>query len=225
MHLIKNALKRAALIFSVVTVPFTYFDNRMMIVCNINGKGPFHVIVDTGDPTISITPETSRRLGLTVRNAGTVTGAGNNVAQRGSTTLARLAIGSLLFSDVAADVIDLSQIREKFHFPYLDGIVGYTVLKGYATFVHVDAGTLSFDTALPAVPSNAKMTPFTGTLPGNCRHPRRYNDDRLDRHGRSLFVDALHSFCQKISPLRPVPVATEHRYRLWARRPNLRGCV
>lgn len=159
------ALTLAAIMSPPATVPFTYFDNRMMIECKIDGKGPFHMIVDTGDPVMTITPETARRLGLTVRRAGTVTGAGNHAVENGDARLATLAIGSLSLANVDAGVIDLSQIRSAFHFPQLDGIVGYEVLKRYATFVDVDAGTLSFDTTMPPVPANATSTPFAGVLP------------------------------------------------------------
>jgi hypothetical protein len=137
----------------------------MMIECKIDGRGPFHMIVDTGDPVMTITPETARRLGLSVKNAGTVTGGGNNAVESGDARLATLEIGSLSLSNVDSGVIDLNQIRTKFHFPYLDGIVGYEILKRYATFVNVDAATLSFDATMPAVPANASTTAFTGALP------------------------------------------------------------
>lgn len=148
-----------------VSIPFTYFDNRMMITCMIDGRGPFDMVVDTGDPDVTITPETAKRLAEKVHSAGVTSGAGNNAVESGGTTLQTLSIASLSFHTVKADVIDLSQIRTKFHFPHLDGIIGYPILRQFATFVNVDAGTLSFTKAVPVVPSKATTTSFEGVLP------------------------------------------------------------
>ena len=148
-----------------VSVPFTYFDNRMIVKCMIDGTGPFDMVVDTGDPDVTITPETVKRLAAHVQSAGVTSGAGNKAVESGSTTLQTLSISSLSFHEMKADVIDLTQIRTKFHFPHLDGIIGYPVLKQFATFVNVDAGTLSFTKAVPAVPSKATTTSFEGVLP------------------------------------------------------------
>ena len=137
----------------------------MMIECTIDGQGPFLMIVDTGDPDVTITPETAKAVDVRVRSNGTATGAGNAKAQVGSTHLASLAIGSLEFANMDADVIDLTEIRTKLGFPRLDGVIGYPILKQFATFVNVDAGTMTFDRKPPDVPPNATTTDFTGVLP------------------------------------------------------------
>lgn len=147
------------------TVPFTYHDNRMMIECKIDGKGPFHMVVDTGAPDVTVTPEVIKALNVNERTAGTVTGAGNKSVRIGESKLATLAVGSLSFSDVDASVIDLTEIRTKFHFQHLDGIIGYPILERYATFVNVDAGTLSFSKTPVALPASATRTSFSGVLP------------------------------------------------------------
>ena len=164
MHVLVFILSVAISSWSV-SVPFTYFDNRMMIKCMIDGSGPFDMIVDTGDPVVTVTPETANRLAANVHNAGVITGAGNYAVKSGATTLQTLSIGSLSFNNVSAEVIDLSEIRTKFHFPHLDGIIGYPILKQFDTFVNVDAGTLSFTKTLPVLPSNATTTSFEGVLP------------------------------------------------------------
>jgi len=147
------------------TIPFTYFDNRIVIQCSIDGTGPFAMIVDTGSPDVVVTPETAQRLQLDVRSAGTVTGAGNNAVEQGSTHLQRLSLGALSFTNVDADVLDLDQIRAKLHFPRLDGLIGHSVLERYAVFIDVDAGTLTFSTSPPREPATASVTPFHGVLP------------------------------------------------------------
>jgi hypothetical protein len=147
------------------TIPFAYVDNRIVVECKIDGQGPFTMILDTGSPSIALTPETAAKLAVAVRDAGTVTGAGNNAAKSGRAAIARLSLGNLTFKSLEADVLDLTEIRTKLHFPHLDGIVGYPVLKQFATFVDVDDKTITFAGTAPPAPPNATTTRFKGVLP------------------------------------------------------------
>jgi Aspartyl protease len=147
------------------TIPFTYVDNRIVIECKIDGEGPFTMVLDTGSPSIAVTPEVAAKLAVAVQNAGTVTGAGNNAAKNGRAAIARLSLGNLTFTNLHADVLDLTEIRTKLHFPRLDGIIGYPVLKQFATFVDVDNKTITFAGTAPPAPANATTTRFEGVLP------------------------------------------------------------
>ena len=147
------------------TIPYIYVDNRIVVECRLDGQGPFTVILDTGSPSIAVTPEAAAKLAVAVHSAGTVTGAGNNAAKNGRAKIATLSLGSLMFRQLDADVLDLTEIRTKLHFARLDGIIGYPVLEHFATFVDVDDKTITFAQRTPAVPSNATTTPFRGVLP------------------------------------------------------------
>jgi uncharacterized protein len=147
------------------TVPFTFVDNRMMVECTVNGKGPFVFAVDTGSPVIAITPEVARAAGVSSGSSSQIGGAGNGTVAAGEGRLASIALGSLSFSNMDANIIDLSEIRTKLGFPHFDGIVGYPILKQFAVFVNVDAGTMAFDAAVPSVPPAAVSTAFSGVLP------------------------------------------------------------
>jgi predicted aspartyl protease len=149
----------------VATVPFTFVDNRMMIECTIDGKGPFVMALDTGSSENVITPETAEAIGANVRANGTTYGAGEKTVKNGGAHLATLSMGALSLENLDVGVIDLSEIRTQLGFPHFDGIIGYPVLKKFATFVDVDAGTISFDRAAPVPPAGATITPFSGTLP------------------------------------------------------------
>ncbi len=152
-------------VIAATTIPYTYFDNRIMIECRIDGQGPFVMILDTGAPSIAITPEVAGKIAVAVHAAGTVTGAGNLAAKNGRAQIATLSLGNLALRNLNADVLDLTQIRTKFHFAHLDGIIGYPVLKQFVTFVNVDKKTITFDHMEPRVPSNAATTHFQGVLP------------------------------------------------------------
>jgi predicted aspartyl protease len=148
-----------------VSVPFTYVDNRMTVECMLDGRGPFVMVVDTGSPDVVITPATAKQIEASVRNGATTTGAGNKQVPSGNAKLATLSIASLSFHNVEADVIDLTEIRTKLGFPRLDGIIGYAILKQFAAFVNVDAGTISFARTPPNAPADATATPFKGVIP------------------------------------------------------------
>jgi hypothetical protein len=158
-------LAAAAPFAGQATIPFTYVDNRIVIECRIDGEGPLTMILDTGSPSIAVTPGTAARLAVPVQDAGTVTGAGNNVAKNGRATLATLSLGTLTFKNLNADVLDLTEIRTKLHFPHLDGIIGYPILKQFATFVNVDDKTITLARTAPPAPPNATTTHFEGVLP------------------------------------------------------------
>jgi hypothetical protein len=150
---------------SQATIPFTYVDNRIVIECNVDGQGPFTMILDTGSPSIALTPEVAVSLDIDVRDAGTVTGAGNSAAKNGRATIGSLSLGSLTFKALDADVLDLTEIRTKLRFPHLDGIIGYPILRQFATFVDVDDMTITFARTAPPAPPNATRTRFEGVLP------------------------------------------------------------
>ncbi|MBV8423778.1 MAG: aspartyl protease family protein [Candidatus Eremiobacteraeota bacterium] len=147
------------------TVPFIYHDNRMLIQCRIDGQGPFWLIVDTGDSAFDITYETAKAVGLATHPAGTVSGAGSGTPQVSAAKVKSLSIGTLVLHNMDAEVMDLSQIRAKFHFPHLDGAIGYPLMQRYVTYVNVDDGTITFAGSAPVEPSTASTTKFDGVLP------------------------------------------------------------
>ena len=108
------------------------------------------MILDTGSPSIAVTPETAAKLAIAVKGAESVTGAGSNAAKTGRAAIATLSLGRLTFNSLNADVLDLTEVRTKLHFPRLDGIIGYPILKRFATFVDVDDETITLAGTEPA---------------------------------------------------------------------------
>jgi len=143
------------------SLPFTLFDNRMLVDAMIDGKGPFAMIVDTGSSSVVITPGVARQLEAVTHAAGTVTGAGSGSTSLSETRLERLQIGSLSFDNLHAEVIDLSPIQRAIGFPRLDGIIGYNILRRLRVGVDMDAMQLTLSYPLFRVPANAVEAPFT----------------------------------------------------------------
>jgi hypothetical protein len=132
-------------------VPFTLFDNRMLIQASIDGKGPFTMIVDTGSTSVVVTPDVAQRLELQARAAGSATGAGSGSMSLAVTRLTSLAIGALQFDNLRAEVLDLSAIRRAIGFPRLDGIVGYDILSRLRVGVDMDAARLTLSYAITGI--------------------------------------------------------------------------
>jgi hypothetical protein len=151
--------------FGSASVPFVFSDNRILVSCRIDGRGPFVFIVDTGGD-LALDTATARRLHLATKPAGTVGGVGNHLAPVSTTRIASFDLGTAHASDQDALVLDLSEIRENIGFARLDGIVGYSFLKHYAVKVDIDAGVLTLSRARGALPGGARAIPFAldGTL-------------------------------------------------------------
>ncbi|HEX3670935.1 MAG TPA: alpha/beta fold hydrolase [Candidatus Cybelea sp.] len=143
------------------TVPFTLFDNRIVVTVRLAGKGPFSMIVDTGSTSLVITPSVARQLGIASRSAGYASGAGSGAAALSRAVVSNLEIGALRFRNVAADVLDLSPIQRAFGFPHLDGVIGYDTLRRYRVGVDVDGMRLTLSSPPLSVPKDAAAEPFT----------------------------------------------------------------
>lgn len=142
------------------TVPFTLFDNRMMVTVRLAGKGPFSMIVDTGSSSLVITPSVARRLGIASRPAGYASGAGSSAAALSRAVVPSLDIGALHLPSLGVDVLDLTPIQRAFGFPRLDGVIGYDTLRRYRVGVDIDAMRLTLSSPRLSVPKNAAVAPF-----------------------------------------------------------------
>jgi hypothetical protein len=114
----------------VFSIPFTLIDNRQFIEVTIK-RHTFHFILDCG-ADYGLDTKTAKLLNLEPRGASMQSGAGANkvAAWKGIVDTAR--IGPVKIAGATFLVLDMSEIREKLHLPYLDGIVGYTFMKDYA---------------------------------------------------------------------------------------------
>src|SRR5580704_10606150 len=102
-------------------VPFTLQDHRIFVRAYIGEAGPFAMIVDTGSGALCITPEVARRLGLRLKPAGSLTGAGAGTQSAMKTTVGGLRVGDVRFASAPAFVIDFSRIRRGIGLTRFDG--------------------------------------------------------------------------------------------------------
>jgi len=111
------------------TLPFDLVDNRVSVEARLNGRGPFHLILDTGSGGVTISTDVAQQLGLHVGDAGEGQGVGEKTVHAGEAQIAQLQIGDLALADVDANVMDLSDAPQVFGAKPFDGIIGLPVFE------------------------------------------------------------------------------------------------
>src|SRR5262245_43951183 len=98
---------------SEVTVPFKLHDNRILIDVEVNGKGPYTFLFDTGgDRSNSITPEVAKELDLKLEQGGDASGAGSGTQPMWNTHVDSYSIGGLVAKNQSMIVLDMSPIKK-----------------------------------------------------------------------------------------------------------------
>jgi hypothetical protein len=111
------------------TLPFDLVDNRVFVAVRLNGRGPFHFLLDTGAGGVTVSADVAQQLGLHVGDAGEGQGVGEKTVPAGQAQIAQLQIGDLAFADVEANVMDLSDAPQVFGAKPFDGIIGLPVFE------------------------------------------------------------------------------------------------
>ncbi|HXR40187.1 MAG TPA: aspartyl protease family protein [Terracidiphilus sp.] len=110
------------------TLPFELIDNRVFIEVRLNGKGPYHFILDTG-AVADIGDHVAQQLGLKPEEAGEGQGVGEKKQHFGRTHIAEVQIGELQLRDVEFGVTSLDDSPQVFGTKPVDGIIGREVFE------------------------------------------------------------------------------------------------
>jgi Aspartyl protease/PDZ domain len=110
-------------------VPFELIDNRVFVEVQLNGRGPFHFILDTGAGDFAVVDEVAQRLGLQVAEAGQESGVGEKKVSTGRTQIAKLQLGDLRFEDIEATVLPDLDLGNAFGKKPVDGIMGLPLFQ------------------------------------------------------------------------------------------------
>jgi hypothetical protein len=106
------------------TLPFEMIDNRVFVDVRLNGRGPFHFIFDTGAGGFAMYRHVATQLGLHVEDAGEGSGVGAQTVHVGSTRIGNMQVGDLTFTDVAFDVLPVTDSDQVFGTKPVDGVFG-----------------------------------------------------------------------------------------------------
>jgi predicted aspartyl protease len=113
----------------IVEVPFDFYRNEIIVQVNVNGKGPFNMMLDTGTDPSAIDLNTAKEIGLKLGSVGHQgTGGGTTVNLAYETKLPLLEVGGLTARNVEALAIDLSKTSEALGKP-IHGILGHSLLN------------------------------------------------------------------------------------------------
>jgi predicted aspartyl protease len=114
----------------VIEIPFDFYRNEIVVQVRVNGKGPFHMMVDTGTDPSAIDLVSARELGLKLDPIGRqASGGGTSVNLAYETKLPLVEVGGLTAKNIAAAAIDLSKITERFG-KRIHGVLGHSLLSG-----------------------------------------------------------------------------------------------
>ena len=141
------------------TVPFDLINNHIYIGVKLNGKGPYHVLCDTGGANI-VTPELAKELGLASQGALEGRGVGEKSEDVGLTKVESVEIGDATISNQVFAVYPLGGFSDVEGVPQF-GLVGYEVFKRFVARVDYDKGLLTL--WLPAAftyHGNGTVVPF-----------------------------------------------------------------
>jgi Aspartyl protease/PDZ domain len=111
------------------TLPFDLVDNRVFIAARLNGRGPFHLLLDTGAGGVTISADVAQQLGLHVGDAGEGQGVGEKTVHAGQAQITQVQIGEMALADVDSNVMDLSDAPQVFGTKPFDGIIGLPVFE------------------------------------------------------------------------------------------------
>jgi hypothetical protein len=126
-------------------------NNHLFVEGRMDGKGPLHLLFDTGGANI-LTPETAKRLGLEAQGRG---------VGEASEDVKELKLGDVLLRDQMFSVYPLSSLAAV-EGVEVDGVVGYEVLKRFVARIDYAGGVITL--ILPAAfqsPPGAAGVPFT----------------------------------------------------------------
>jgi predicted aspartyl protease len=114
-----------------VDVPFIALDPLPTIHVTVNGH-PLTLFIDTGAPTIGLSPEAAKAVGATIVPAGQGVFAGGKMAGVSETTLDRVDVGGITVSSMPADVIGgLSEPAAD----HVDGAIGTEFLDKFLSTI------------------------------------------------------------------------------------------
>src|SRR5260221_1400844 len=94
-----------------VEVPFEFVHNQIVVTVKIGGKGPYHMLVDTGSDPSAIDLATAKELGLGLDSRRYSATCGCNDTQTGQMTrLSSIELGSIVARDLVVGGIDFKKI-------------------------------------------------------------------------------------------------------------------
>ncbi len=126
------------------TAPVTVrLDELRVVSTMIDGKGPYHFVLDTGAGITVITPELAERIGLEGKKSGQVTGSATVPVKM--LTLQDVRVGRAEVRGVAAAIVPLPlDLTYQGDYGRIDGVLGYSFLSHFAVTIDLKDDVATF---------------------------------------------------------------------------------
>jgi hypothetical protein len=128
---------------SSFNMPFELVDNRIFIDVQLNGKGPFKFILDTGGYA-QVSLEAARAAMLRLDEQEQATGVGQTSVTAWRTTIPEIRIGDIRLSDQEARALSYADARHVFGSRRFDGVIGLPVFEHFVVKIDYENHTLTF---------------------------------------------------------------------------------
>jgi hypothetical protein len=148
-----------------VTVRIDDLAGILVVSAMVDGKGPYHFVLDTGAGITVVTPKLAEAVGLTAAGSDIAHGTSDQTVAARLTTLKSLAVGTAMQADVAAAIVPLSlDLTYQGAYGTIDGIVGATFLRNYVVSLDIAGGRATFAPTSAQNPlEKGKALPLTFT--------------------------------------------------------------
>jgi PDZ domain/Aspartyl protease len=124
-------------------LPFELVDNRIVIACHVNGRGPFRLILDSGGGAL-VSDSLVRRLALAVTDTFSGVGAGERVQHGGRTAADSVRCGAVTVREQPLNFTSFDDARHVFGAAPVDGVIGYPLLSQLVTSVDYQRRRVTF---------------------------------------------------------------------------------
>ena len=126
-------------------IPFAIVDGRILIDVELNARGPFRMIFDSG-ASLVISRSTAQKLRLHLSAPHLESGTGGRSTEAATTKVKSLDLGARHLADVPSEVMSLVDMPPVFGTVRIDGILGRPVFDQYAVEVdYADHVLVLFD--------------------------------------------------------------------------------
>ncbi len=126
-------------------VPMTLVNNHVYIDVVLDGKGPYHFVLDSGAPYGLLDRVVATELGLDIKRHAPIGGVGNRTSPAGEATLTSVTIGGRELPDRAFIVTPLRETVGAAEGRVLDGVIGRNLLETIVTTIDYALGIVVLD--------------------------------------------------------------------------------
>lgn len=162
-------------------VPYRLTDTQHLLVrAKVNGKGPFNFLIDTGAPTVFLSPKIAKSAGITP-----------DKEQWGKITTLDIE-GGTTQKNVAARIEEVYQMQGMNAMGLagsrIDGIFGYTLLSQYKMGIDLGATTMTWT---PTPFDSLKFLEASRTRAGNFKPPKQAAADLAQMQRMAKWASAM----------------------------------